>query len=363
MSGKCNPSYTCPRCNYTTSKKTYMYKHLFTLKRICPGHKSSIELTEEIKQYILTNRIYVVPKPVDPIKVFKQTINYNNTMNNFIANMDTVEKLQKVLQYQNRRSLPFNTHVEKALQCNVEELKKRDSDVLLSNNDILELVGKVSLIGNAKMEQPLEAFSILYDTKLKSLKTSNDNGSWNEYLLHKGIQMVIQAIKEVYLDDYEVALIQKMENSCFRSRAHQELSEILESYYKFLACFELMPIVEAKKDRDLLYERWSREWSECAYSGTGKADQYMKIYNKIKEGLLQRDIITLHKNAVAILKLNTMKNIDDLNKMVIGLFTNDEAFKNLLTKNEHQDNQYKKEERDISFYKELYEDSASDDND
>lgn len=354
MSGKSNPPYTCPRCNYNTPNKTYMFKHFYTLKKICPGHKNNIELTEDIKQFILTNRIYTIPKPVDPIKVFKQTINYNNTMNNFVANMDTVEKIQKVLQYQNRKPLSFNSHVEKALQCKVDELKNGD-DVLLSNNDIFDLVDKVSLISNSKLEQPLEAFNMLYDAKQKSLKTCNDNGSWNEYILHKGVQMVIQAIKEVYLDDYEVALIQKMEKFGFRSRAHQELCEILESYYKFLACFDLTPIVEIKKDRDLLYERWSKQWSECKYSGTEKADQYMKIYLKIKESLLQKDIIAIHKKAIEILKLNTRRNIDDLNKMVIGLFTNDETFKNVLTKKEKEPTQ--SGERDISFYRELYEDT------
>jgi hypothetical protein len=56
-----------------------MRRHLNESKKhSCPGHTNNIELTEEVKQYILSNRIYVVPKPVDPIKVFKQTINYNN---------------------------------------------------------------------------------------------------------------------------------------------------------------------------------------------------------------------------------------------------------------------------------------------
>jgi hypothetical protein len=35
-----------------------MHKHFYLLKNTCPGHKRDIELTEEIKQYILKNRIY-----------------------------------------------------------------------------------------------------------------------------------------------------------------------------------------------------------------------------------------------------------------------------------------------------------------
>ena len=96
---------------------------------------------------------------------------------------------------------------------------------------------------------------------MKTLKTYN-NGSWNEYLLHKGIQMVMQAIKEAYLGDYEIALIRKMHTFMYRSRAHQELEEKLTSYYKFLACFELLPTVENKIDRDILYERSSYTTNE-----------------------------------------------------------------------------------------------------
>lgn len=53
-----NPPYCCPRCNYQTPKKTYMDKHFYQTKKTCPGHMNNIELTEDIKQFILTNRIY-----------------------------------------------------------------------------------------------------------------------------------------------------------------------------------------------------------------------------------------------------------------------------------------------------------------
>ncbi len=359
MSDSKYPDYTCPRCNYKTLKKNHMEKHLFSRKKQCPGHCIDITLTDEIKQHILNNRIYHIPKPVDPVKVFKQTITYNNTMNNIVSSMDTVEKLQKLMSYQNIRSIGFNKHIENTLQYNVDELKDKSNDVLLSNNDILDLVDKVSLISSSKEDKPMEAFNILYDTKMRTLKTCNSNGSWNEHLLHKGIQMVIQAIKETYLDEYEVALIQKMNKLMHRSRAQQELHTILESYYKFLACFELSPVVVTKTDRDLLYERWTPQWTACKSQSREKAESYLSIYSNIQDNLLQKDIINLHKKAVEILCHNTKRNIDDLNKMVVGLFTKDDNFKATLAN--------KPQERGIEFYRELYEgldeDSDSDSDD
>lgn len=45
--------YTCPRCEYFTSRKSNITAHLYDLKKPCPAIKHNIELTEEIKQSIL----------------------------------------------------------------------------------------------------------------------------------------------------------------------------------------------------------------------------------------------------------------------------------------------------------------------
>ncbi len=58
-------NYACNRCGYKTAIKARMRRHLYCLKKICPGSKNDIELTEEIKEKILANRIYHMPKPVE----------------------------------------------------------------------------------------------------------------------------------------------------------------------------------------------------------------------------------------------------------------------------------------------------------
>lgn len=54
--------YTCCRCNYKTPIKARMVRHLNTLKTICPGTCNNIELTKEIKDCIVENRVYKIPK-------------------------------------------------------------------------------------------------------------------------------------------------------------------------------------------------------------------------------------------------------------------------------------------------------------
>lgn len=52
------PQYKCPRCSYKTPQKSNMRRHLYELKIICPACTFDIELTDEIKEYILLNRVW-----------------------------------------------------------------------------------------------------------------------------------------------------------------------------------------------------------------------------------------------------------------------------------------------------------------
>jgi hypothetical protein len=53
------PPYTCARCGYKTHIKSSMYNHLYRVKKPCPSCKETIvELTDAIKDFIMTNRIY-----------------------------------------------------------------------------------------------------------------------------------------------------------------------------------------------------------------------------------------------------------------------------------------------------------------
>lgn len=61
--------YNCPRCDYKTSLKSDMRKHLYNLRKVCPGQANNIELTDEIRECVLENRRYVVPDPFKELKL------------------------------------------------------------------------------------------------------------------------------------------------------------------------------------------------------------------------------------------------------------------------------------------------------
>lgn len=64
--------YTCPRCGYITQQKGDMRKHFLTLQKPCPATKQDIELTPEVKEYILNNRVYLYNKKQKQKHIKKQ---------------------------------------------------------------------------------------------------------------------------------------------------------------------------------------------------------------------------------------------------------------------------------------------------
>ena len=55
--------YECIRCGYSTDLKQSMNLHLYKKKKPCQTIVNNIELTDEIKEYILNNRVYKIPEP------------------------------------------------------------------------------------------------------------------------------------------------------------------------------------------------------------------------------------------------------------------------------------------------------------
>jgi hypothetical protein len=52
--------YTCPRCGYTTNHKGVMRKHLYNLKKTCASAVSNIDLNDNVKEYVLNYKVYIL---------------------------------------------------------------------------------------------------------------------------------------------------------------------------------------------------------------------------------------------------------------------------------------------------------------
>ena len=58
MSSHRKDEYKCPCCGYQTQNRSFMRKHFYALKKPCPKTKNVIDLTNEIKEFVLANRIW-----------------------------------------------------------------------------------------------------------------------------------------------------------------------------------------------------------------------------------------------------------------------------------------------------------------
>ena len=82
MPRKAKLPYTCPSCGYETVQKNDMKKHFYKVLKPCPKQLNNIDLTDDIKEFILANRIY--HQPIHEADSVTQTININNTVVNYV---------------------------------------------------------------------------------------------------------------------------------------------------------------------------------------------------------------------------------------------------------------------------------------
>lgn len=303
MPRKAKRPYTCPCCGYETSQKNDMKKHFYKVLKPCPKQLNNIDLTEDIKQFVLANRIYHHPKNETPS--LTQTININNTVVNYIANMDVLGKLQKYVDYKNLELVDFEKYVEQRYAKINNKLQTNSIKYIeFKRDDFLELIDEVTNILNGKS---MEYFNMMYDSRINKLAIYSDE-TWEEYLLNTGVKRIINIIKEFYLDSYEVYLIHSIETSSEFKR--QQSIELLEEYYKFLGCFDIKPSINV--DDENVYTT------------------YMKRYKQLFEKITKSESNHVRKEVLDIIKRNSVRNIDEMNNYIMELLNADEKFKSVI---------------------------------
>jgi hypothetical protein len=315
--------YECYRCCYKTIQKNSIRDHLYKRKKECPAKslERDILLTEEIKQNILKNRVYFPPKPVDPPKAptFIQNIQQNNIMMNYISKLNTRTKLDKYLEFRDEEIVSLEDNVQSHFGRRIRNLKtdafKFGYD--MGNNRLFDIFEEITKIRN------LQDMNIIYDDKLKELSLFK-SGCWETMLIERGIKEILSMLKEYFLDHYELFLFRRIYIIEKNEREKQKYKVHLEEYYKFIGTYDLRPIIEDKDDADILGE-------ENGEVGVYKLEEkWMKIYKTLVDNMKRYEINKIKKDIDLIVKNNSNKNLNELNKALFNLLTTDEEFKELL---------------------------------
>ena len=318
--------YTCPRCGYETTLKGNAQKHLYGLKKACPGQvDSSIELTDEIKASILANRIYRPPAAAQAaapvVNHIQNVVNQYNVVNNFLSNLDTVDKVDMYMQHTGGSVVTFDTFVGRKYARKVELLESGNDERFYRPNDFLQLVDEVS---NATT---IEQFNLTYDVVSNKVKIY-EHGGWQEFITSSGLLRIVETLKDNLLDAYEIHLVQKMRKAETEPREQIECREHLEELYRFLAVFRLEPRVTDMSNGEIMAGS-----GEARYEGdesTGIEETCCKLYKSIRDKQPSAYVNRLVRDIREIVKKNSAVAVRDVNRTVLELFNSDRAFRDVI---------------------------------
>lgn len=298
--------YKCPRCGYVSHHKGNMRHHLYKKTKPCPATKEVIELTEQIKEHILANKIYKVPKPPKQPQIVINQYN-NQQINNFISKMDPFDKLNAYIEQTQIKMLPFETQVEEQYENEIgkcETIETRLNDFSLTTSKILEIVNQLTTSKN------VDTLNVVYDKAPNKLSIYDGDGEWEEYVFEHGVKELIEKIQFSYLDCYEELLLDKIsDDPNFIER--QRAKELLEEYYIFLVSFEVKPYLNRGTTDKLM-----------SYN-----DQYFKVYDKIRNTVRLTQAKEIKRSVYNMVKANCNASITELNKKMMDIICTDETFK------------------------------------
>lgn len=337
---KTSVPYTCPRCGYNTPLKPCMRKHLFINKKPCATIMSSIPLTDEIKEHIINYRIYKPEKEVNATTTnngtIANTINNYNVINNFISQLDPVDKLTKFMEYNKTSLIGFEQNIEDKYEEKANKIdyaKKYKETVHMKQHDLLEIIDDVSKIANG---EGLDDLNILYDSKTNKLKVYGVDGenAWKEMLMLTGVIKIIATIQDYYLNKYECYLLRRINDSDENAQNKQKCKELLEEYYRFIGCFDIDPYVKGHSDIDIMYNSDDEKFFEPTDEDTYDIEEKCYgLYVKIRDKITKSEVNSVKKQVIDVIKRNTKRNVDELNKKVVNLFQMDEEFKFMIVNN------------------------------
>lgn len=114
-----NDDYECIRCGYETFHKSRMRLHLLNKKKPCPASANDIELTDEVINYILNNRIYRIPEHTTTNKCLDSLKDRNRILEAqvlFLSNKKNEAFFQHILE------IIHNGASHKSLKCGITDI-------------------------------------------------------------------------------------------------------------------------------------------------------------------------------------------------------------------------------------------------
>lgn len=265
-----NCPYQCPRCGYE-HKNAFKMKVHFAKKRPCAANLRTIELTDEIKEQVMRDRIYRDPQPVVQAQPQEPAPNQNITIYNQ-QNTFNIETL-----YQLGSAVPVNYLVEGFAKKTNKQIESIENFV---SRGLGDLVGKIGANGESpnptvKLEdfpKMWNKFNWIPNDKKKGeipcIISDPSSDKPDEFYVNKGenkyvqsndketMRLIIQCSQLIFFKEYETYLLDMIEkypidhpDNIFATRAFY----LLKDYYTILQAVDLEPILD----------KHEKAWSEA----------------------------------------------------------------------------------------------------
>lgn len=312
------PPYCCPRCKYDTGHKTSIRNHFYKKTKPCPAVGNDIVLTDEIKEYVMANRIYRVK---DDTKIINQTINNYNTMNNYIGNMDVVDKINKLTQYKQINLNRFEDTCIQTFERDVDRLECNTFNIRESKPDFMRIINYLTDATDSRNHKlQVNSLNCLYDSKKKKLRLFD--GTWEEFLENDGLETIANIVVDNLLEAYELFIIRKLYGkSLLSGEESNELRAYLKEYYTLIACFDIKPY---SIQRIMNNEEFDIETRREVFTNLGE------LYEKTNDGITKAHLKDMRKQMLDIIKANTNNNVNELDKVIISMLKMQEDFKQII---------------------------------
>lgn len=253
-----NLPYECPRCGYKTDQLGCIRRHLFDRKKGCPSTKSDIVLTDEIKEYVLNNRVYRSKKdvkeesfksPNNPSTIIQTNninqvfININNNFNKFISNVSLDAMLPALLKCTNiDKQLSTDEMIEKSLH----DWKNKKPDLKAKYR---MPTPEITLPDYSKW---LDKMTNVNNNEIPCLFTNNNStGLYDpDQQIHFPIapfdivMLVLKKAQELFFNGYELHCKERATCDSYHNPAVTKAFDLLVDYYKILQAFGLYTTIE-----------------------------------------------------------------------------------------------------------------------
>lgn len=293
-----------------------MEKHL-NRKRLCPGGQSNLEITDHIKQIILKERIYHIPKPSKQ-QVSNNVVNYNynNVMNLMSTSLTPIEMVKSFNTYNKIDVIDVDDYLEDKFCDITSSLENPDFSLELKIDDLLSVIEDIT-----SSKKLLEELNILYDSKLDQINLKEDS-EWKPSIVNLGLKILMEKLQDYYLDYYECSVITKIVNHSNEFNKQQN-RELLDEYYKFIAAFDLPPYVKGRSDEYIVR---SIQSAQSRIVSKEFMDRYLHVKSKLKP----LDRRSIQKGVLDILKRNSTLSINNIRSRISDMFCNDIVFQDFM---------------------------------